>query len=130
MGAGKAHRVLVCGSRFYQNREELYRVLDAYHARIGPKMFLINGGAPGADTMAREWAVDRKVDHITLYARWQIEGKAAGPIRNSRMLKKGKPGLCLAFHEDPKLGRGTADMVAKCERAGVKVKRFIDVPRS
>lgn len=120
----KTYRVLVCGSRDYADRDQIYHVLDAYRARIGPGMFLINGGATGADTIAREWAVDRKVDHVTLYAKWDLEHKAAGPIRNSRMLKL-KPKLCLAFSKDFRNSRGTRDMVKKCQKAGVKAKVFV-----
>ena len=118
------YRVLVCGSRYYKDQEKIFHVLDAYLARIGPSMLLINGGAPGADDLARQWAISRKVDHLTLYAKWELEGKAAGPIRNSRMLRK-KPRLVLAFHEDPELGRGTRDMVTKARKAkenGMKIK--------
>ena len=126
----RKHRILVCGSRFYSNQSRVEEVLDAYHARLGVKMFLVVGGAPGADELAREWAVDRKVDHIVSYARWEVEGKAAGPLRNRRQFKRGRPGLCLAFHTDPKLGRGTADMVNVCLDSRVKVKRFIDYSKS
>lgn len=118
------YKVLVCGSRNYKDRDKVYHVLDAYLARIGPEMFLINGGATGADDLARQWAVDRKVDHITLYAKWAIWGKGAGPRRNTKM-RKLKPKLCLAFHEDPGLGRGTKNMVQQCQDNDIKVKRFI-----
>lgn len=48
--------------------------------------------------------------------------KAAGPIRNSQQLKEGKPTCCLAFHKDIEKSVGTADMVRRCEKAGVPVK--------
>ena len=119
----KTYRVLVCGSRHYDDEEKIFHVLDAYLARIGPQMFLINGGATGADDIARRWAVDRKVDHVTLYAKWNLEHKAAGPIRNGRMLRL-KPKICLAFTPDLQKSRGTKDMVTKSTKAGVKVKVF------
>jgi hypothetical protein len=119
----KTYRVLVCGDRHWNDDDKIWHVLDAYLARIGPGMFLINGGASGADDSARRWAVDRRVDHITLYAKWELEGKAAGPIRNSRM-KRLKPKRCLAFHSDFKNSRGTKDMVTKCQRDGIKSKVF------
>ena len=117
------HKVLVCGGRDYEDRDHVYRVLDAYLARIGPDMLLINGGAPGADTLAREWAVDRRVDHLTLYAKWDLFGRSAGPIRNRRMARK-KPKLVLAFSEDFDKSRGTSDMIKVAEKMGIKVKRF------
>lgn len=119
-------KVLVCGSRYFDNKEMVYHVLDAQQAKIGPKMYLINGGAPGADELARRWAVDRKCDHETRYARWGTEGKAAGFLRNSRMLRR-KPKLVLAFLiDDPTANVGTKDTVRKAREAGVKAKQFVD----
>lgn len=117
------HKVLVCGSRDYPDQEEVFRVLDAYYARIGPNMRVISGGATGADDFARLWAVDRRVDHLILYARWDIEGRSAGPIRNRRMARK-KPKLVLAFSKNFDKSKGTADMIKVAEKMGVKVKRF------
>lgn len=118
-----AYKVIVCGQRDYDDRDRLYEVLDAYLARIGPKMLVINGGAPGADTLAREWAVDRKVDHLTLYAKWDLYGRSAGPIRNARMAKK-KPRRVLAFYSDYTNSRGTRDMIKKAKAADIKYKEF------
>lgn len=119
----KAYKILVCGSRDYTNRDSVWRVLDAYLAKLGARMLVISGGATGADTLAREWAVDRKVDHLTLYAKWELEGRAAGAIRNRRMASK-KPKLVLAFSEDFDNSRGTRDMIKVAEKMDIKVKRF------
>jgi len=86
-------------------------------------MMVVAGGASGADEIARQWAVERKVDHQILYAKWGLQGKAAGPIRNRRMLSK-KPKEVVAFHENIAESRGTADMVAVARKAGVKVKVY------
>jgi hypothetical protein len=118
-----AYKVLACGGRDYDDREKVYHVLDALLAKIGPDMLLINGGAPGADTLAREWAVDRRVDHLTLFARWEIFGKSAGPIRNRAMAKK-KPRLVVAFHPNLDESKGTRDMIAIANDRGIKVKKF------
>lgn len=119
----KAHKILVCGSRWYSDREKIYHVLDAYHARIGPDLMIITGGASGADNIAREWAVDRGVDHLVLYAKWGQYGQAAGPLRNRRMAKK-KPKKVLAFHPNLDESRGTRDMIGVAEKLGIKWKLF------
>jgi YspA, cpYpsA-related SLOG family len=117
------YKVLVCGGREYDNRDKIYHVLDAQLAKIGDSMLLITGGATGADTIAREWAVDRRVDHMILHAKWERFGKAAGPIRNRRMAGK-KPRLVLVFHQDLDNSRGTRDMVSVAESKHIKTKRF------
>ncbi len=81
---------------------------------------IIEGGAPGADRMSREWArVGHKhsADVETYEAEWDNFGTMAGPMCNKRMLDEGKPDLVLAFPG----GRGTADMVRKARKAGVEV---------
>lgn len=118
-----AKKVLVCGSRDYEDRDRLFQVLDAYRGRIGPSMLVITGGAVGADELARQWAFSRKVDHVVLYAKWELEGRAAGPIRNRRMAKL-KPKLVLAFSKDFDNSRGTADMIKVAEKLNIRVKRF------
>lgn len=118
-----AYIVLVCGSRDYPDRDRVFEVLDAYKGRIGPEMLIISGGATGADEWARQWAVDRRVDHLILYAKWYLEGKPAGPIRNRRMARK-KPRLVLAFSKDFDKSRGTRDMIKVAEKLDIKVKKF------
>lgn len=107
-------RVLVCGGRDFQDKHAMFRLLDL----IQPiPDVLINGGARGADTIAAEWARQRYVTTITVYAKWEQHDKAAGPMRNAEMLKLWKPTLVIAFPG----GSGTADMVKQARKAGVEV---------
>jgi hypothetical protein len=48
-------RILVCGGRNYDERDMVWRTLDQYQENYGP-LTVIQGGAPGADHWAREWA--------------------------------------------------------------------------
>jgi predicted polyphosphate/ATP-dependent NAD kinase len=116
-------RVLVTGGRKYANRARVYSALDAVHAKHGISL-LIEGGARGADRLARDWAKLRRVPHETCEADWDRYGNAAGGIRNSQMLADWKPEAVVAF----KGGTGTADMVAKAERARVPVWRVPETP--
>jgi predicted Rossmann-fold nucleotide-binding protein len=111
-----ARRVLVCGGRDYDDREQLYAALDKLHAKHRFSI-VIAGGAKGADTLARDWAKLREVPVKVYVAAWERFGPKAGPIRNQRMLEKGKPDLVIAFPG----GHGTADMVEKARQAGVEI---------
>ncbi len=51
-------------------------------------------------------------------ADWHEHGRAAGPIRNARMIAEGRPDLVIAFPG----GRGTADMVSRARKAGIEVR--------
>jgi hypothetical protein len=112
------HRVLVCGGRYFRDKWSVYDCLDA----MSPSpALIIEGGALGADYIARGWAIDRGVDYLTFVADWHGLGRAAGPLRNQQMLDEGKPDLVVAFPG----GSGTADMVRRAKAAGVRV---IEVP--
>jgi len=119
-------RVLVCGGRKYSDIGAVHRSLDAVHRRT-PIDAVIDGGALGADAIARAWAWDEEIETVTFVADWEKDGRAAGPIRNRRMLDEGKPDLVLAFPG----GRGTANMMALARKAGVEVRQIQPLtPRS
>ncbi len=112
-------RVLVCGGRNYSDFSRLCAVLDKLNDEAGVDV-VIEGGAPGADRLAREWAriVARPgADVETFEADWENQGTFAGPARNRRMLTEGKPDLVIAFPG----GSGTANMVKQARKAGVEV---------
>lgn len=135
-------RVLVCGGRWYgmarrtdeagnplpdevlaaeRRRAEremarLCHVLDAAVERLGLD-HIIEGGALGADRCAMIWAEVQGIPVTTFSAEWKKYGKAAGPIRNKRMLDEGRPDYVIAFPG----GDGTADMVTQAKAAGITV---------
>lgn len=116
-------RVLVCGSRDWTDWKYLIRTLEEFH-RVMPITLLIEGEARGADRMARWWAETRGIKVERYPADWDKYGKAAGPIRNTKMLKEGKPEAVIAFHENITESRGTRDMVRQAENAGIPVYYF------
>jgi hypothetical protein len=109
-------RVLVCGGRNYTDTARVFAVLDKLHTEAGID-HLIEGGARGADACGKEWAFRRNVPFQTFEADWENQGSFAGPARNRRMIDEGAPDVVIAFPG----GRGTADMIRKAQRAGVKV---------
>jgi hypothetical protein len=111
-------RIIVCGGRDYQEPGKVYMALDRMHA-VKPISCVIEGGAMGADHWGRRWANHNRVELLTFHANWHVHGKAAGPLRNQRMIDEGKPDGIVAFPG----GRGTADMVSRAEAAGLKVWR-------
>lgn len=110
-------RVLVTGGRNYNDSHRVYAVLDKLHAEAGIDC-IIEGGARGADDLARRWAENVGGVPVETYeADWENQGTFAGPARNARMLAEGRPDLVIAFPG----GRGTADMARKARKAGVQV---------
>jgi hypothetical protein len=115
-GGNKMRRVLVCGGRDYTNKELLYRKLDEAH-EFSSIVCIISGMAPGADTLAAEWAKERGIELAPFPADWSKYSRAAGPIRNAKMLVEGKPDVVMAFPGD----KGTKDMIKRATKAKIPV---------
>lgn len=111
--------LLVTGGRTYNDRAAAWAALDRAHAKR-PITLVVHGGASGADTLADQWAEARgiRTRRFTVSKfEWQQHGRAAGPMRNGRMLAEARPDGVLALPG----GRGTADMVRQARAAGVPV---------
>jgi len=114
-GAVSGHPVtaVFCGSRHWRDRAAIRAALRS----LPPGSVAIEGGAPGADRIAREEAGALGVHVATVSAQWQRFGRSAGPRRNEAMLRLG-PDVVHAF---PLGGPGTAHMIEAARRAGVEV---------
>lgn len=115
-------RLLVCGDRNWSNRQFLYDTLDDLLEESETPIVVIHGAARGADTMAGEWGMSHKLLVLEYPAQWHVYGKSAGPIRNRQMLEEGKPELVYAFHQNIAISKGTKDMVAQAQKAGIRTK--------
>lgn len=110
-------RVLVCGGRDYADKEFVFATLDRLLAKHKLTL-LINGQAKGADAISTAWASQRGVALAEFPANWIGDGKrAAGPIRNRRMVDCIPPDAVIAFPG----GTGTADMVSVARERGIPV---------
>lgn len=102
--------VLICGGRDY------YGDVDILHD-AHPVSMVVHGDAKGADRRGGLWAKSRHIHYAAVPALWDELGRnAAGPMRNAAMLLL-KPTYCVAFPG----GSGTADMVRRCNEAGITV---------
>jgi hypothetical protein len=108
------HRLLVCGGRDFNSPDLLNEALNKLYW-LKPFAVLIEGEATGADQMARSWAMFMGIPVEPHWADWDLFGGRAGSIRNSRMLREGKPTMGMAFPG----GDGTADMIKKLTLARV-----------
>ena len=121
-------RVLVCGGRDYDNREELYAVLDWIDCSwegpgtFGPITVIISGHARGADSLAEQWAKDREVSLDIYPAEWDVYGKSAGFMRNQQMIDEGLPDLVVAFSG----GKGTINMIKLSNQANIPLYNVRD----
>jgi len=110
-------RICVCGGRDYTHEKRVWALLDAVLAAAPQhQIILISGGAKGADSHAKIWAVERGVKNEIYMADWRRHGRAAGPIRNKNMLSTGID-LLIAMPGGP----GTQHMINICRENKVRV---------
>lgn len=115
----KPFRILVCGGRDWDNWTLTSGVLDGFREQFhekGTPIVIVEGGARGADTLAKEYAVKHNIPFEEFVAEWNKYGRGAGPVRNSKMLKSGID-VVIAFPG----GRGTQDTIGKAEKMGIRV---------
>ena len=112
-------KVLVCGSRHFEDEGLLRSVLDKIECDT-----IIHGMARGADRLGGEYGKSHGKHVLEYPALWNTYGRRAGPIRNAQMLEEGQPDLVVAFRGLN--SRGTQDMINKARKAGVPVE-IIDI---
>lgn len=127
-------KVLVCGSRDYELRGEVFAALDEVYGEALPKLrkgapfTVIHGAHPtGADLFAHEWCAQNSqgTAECPCPANWHI-GTKAGPIRNQAMVDA-KPDLVLAFDaRNRPNGResGTMDTIKRAIKAGIPIRIY------
>lgn len=108
-------KIIVCGGRMFDDRPYLFECLDKLDKEIGPLEVIEGSQASvekitlrryGADYFAREWATLRGRKYITVRPEWIKYKKAAGPMRNKKMLEH-NPAAVAAFRG----GTGTQSML-------------------
>lgn len=124
------HVVLICGGRDWKNRNLIRSKLEELQAQHGLRLLVVEGGAPGADTIAREECHDLGIDVVTVWANWKGRSKVredggisywAGPYRNRLMAQLLVPAEAFAYHPMIQRSKGTKDMVEVLRDRGVPV---------
>lgn len=112
-------RVIVAGSRHYQDFERVKKDLDYLLSRKAREetIEIVSGGCRGADALGERYAREKGYSLAVFPADWDKFGKIAGPIRNHHM----------ALYADALVAylapgsRGTSSMIEEARRAGLRV---------
>jgi hypothetical protein len=116
---------LICGGRDFADQAMFDGAMYDLLAMRGCPTLVVHGAARGADSMADAWARKMGCQVVPVPANWQAHGKAAGPMRNQKMLDRYRPHFVVAFPG----GSGTADMVRRAEAANVTVAEIRPTPK-
>jgi hypothetical protein len=105
---------LFCGSREWTDRERIRGDLES----LPDGSVVIEGGAPGADRIARQEAHKLGIHAATVNALWDFYEHSAGYRRNEAMARL-EPDYVYAY---PLGGPGTAQMIAIAEAECIQVR--------
>jgi hypothetical protein len=108
--------VCIFGSRTGADPEAVRKYVES----LSPGTVVVTGAAPGVDSWALAACLERQLPVIVIPARWEIYGRAAGPIRNSWMVRVADRGV--GFWRRVGHSPGTADCVARFRKAGKPVE--------
>lgn len=113
-------KILICGSRGWTDREAIYtRLALVDHAH---KVIVVEGGAHGADRLAKQAAKSLGLEVREYSADWDTHGLQAGFKRNQEMLDVEHPDLVWAFWDGS--SRGTKHMIDIAREQGYTVEVF------
>lgn len=111
----------VNGSRTFSDERLLYAVLTDYVSLVeskGSLVTILSGGCRGADLLAEQFAKEVYIPIRRFNAEWDLYGKAAGPIRNKKMIDHAH-GL-ISFWDGQ--SRGTKHTIDYARKKGIPVK--------
>lgn len=114
--------LLVAGSRDFTDTETFDDVMEYETDGVTADLVIVEGGAKGVDTMAKEWARENGAEYVEIKPEWGKYGKAAGPKRNDKMVElvREKGGKALYFWNGE--SKGTRQCIESARKAGVPVK--------
>lgn len=78
-------RVIVAGSRYFNDKDKLYGVLDEIVKELGGNIEIVSGCCRGADKLGEQYASEHNIPVKRFPADWLKYGKKAGYIRNKEM---------------------------------------------
>ena len=123
-------RVIIAGSRKLRSfntmlwaiRNSGFNITEV----VSGKQITYENGQPvgGADYLGEKWARMHEIPVTPFWADWTHWGKAAGPRRNSEMVKYAREdpeGGALIAVRVGEVSKGTDDVIAKAQVAGLKV---------
>lgn len=117
-------RIIVAGGRDFDNYPYMRRMLDRLLSADGEDAEIVSGHAKGADRLGERYAEERGLRLRVIPADWKSLGRLAGVFRNQRMLDYAmeETPVTVAFWDG--VSRGTADMIRRSGKAGVRTIVF------
>ncbi|MEM7659150.1 MAG: DUF2493 domain-containing protein [Bacteroidota bacterium] len=106
----KIERVIIAGSRHYEDFSRLQEICDA---KLKGPLEIVSGGARGADRLGEAYARLRGHAIKVFPADWATHGKLAGPLRNAEMVAYAD--RAIVFWDGR--SRGSRNLIQLCQKA-------------
>ena len=115
--------LIVCGSRTWQNAQQLYSVLNGLRFTGFHVTEVWHGGACGADAQGGHWAGCRRLPVRVWPADWPQFGRSAGFKRSAEMITAAPEGSIIVAFVKGLLeeSRGTLFTVNQAHKKGLRV---------
>lgn len=108
----------IVGWRNMSDYDYFCKVVDQYYIGSMPHFdAIVSGGAPGADTLAEQYAKQHAISIIVFNANWEQFGRAAGPLRNKQIVEFAD--MMIAFLAEG--SKGTANSISLAKSKGIPV---------
>lgn len=116
----KGLKILVCGSRDFQNESFVHNHLHVFIEFLKNKIndveiTIVSGGARGPDTFGENFAKKYGFGLEVYPAEWDKHGKAAGYIRNKQMVDM--VDIAIAYHDG--ISKGTLHSINLAKDKGI-----------
>lgn len=121
----KQIRIIVAGSRGFDNYALLSSRLDKYMGELSPVYRkiaeIISGTARGADRLGEKYAKEKRFDLKKFPANWEKFGNKAGYLRNREMAEYAADGIGVLFLFWDGNSKGSKNMLELAHRYGLEL---------
>lgn len=115
-------KVIIAGGRDISNRDRVFAIIDRDLLRwkeegLPAVTEIMSGCARGVDTLGEQYAAAHNIPVKKFPADWDVNGKAAGPIRNRQMADYADR-LIVIMHIDSKGSKNMYETMKKLGKHG------------
>ena len=104
-------KVAIGGCRYYTDYKLFKSCLDEILKDQKDEIIIISGHCSGVDLMAERYATESGLKAEIFYPEWEKYGRAAGPIRNKKMVEAAN--IVIAFWDGK--SKGTKSLIKYAE---------------
>lgn len=112
-------KLAIVGSRNFNNYDLLCDLLESKKVKITT---IISGGAVGADSLGKKFAMENNINYIEYLPNWSTHGKSAGYIRNKLIIENSD--AVLAFWDGISKGTKHSIDIAISLKKPIKIINF------